>query len=220
MRRHAVPIVCALVIAAVALAYCFRPPLASGLITAGQRQRQAGDFDGAFATLTRAIETDPKLAQAWHSRGVVCIAKEDWAGAARDFGKAVELGNYPERAVGLTCRGQAKEHLGDIEGARLDHGAALALDPNCVPAYINRGFVRDGAGEWAEAAKDFTRVIELHPEIHEGWFYRGVVRLKQGDQVGAATDFEKAIRIKPALKEMLLAKYGWPRAATDGIRQQ
>jgi tetratricopeptide (TPR) repeat protein len=185
-------------------------PSAEELVAQGLRQCEAGDLSASAESYSRAIDTNRNLPQAWHGRGVVCLSQEDWDGAARDFGKAVELGHYPELAIALTCRGRAREHLGDVDGALADHNRALKIDPKCIPAYINRGFFWDDAGKWHGAVEDFTRVIELRPERHDGWLYRGVVRLSHGEAAGAAADLEKAIQIKPAVKELLREKYNWP----------
>jgi tetratricopeptide (TPR) repeat protein len=51
----------------------------------------ARDIDGAIADFTKAIEANPKYAEAYYYRGLARHAKRDLDGAIADFTKAVEL---------------------------------------------------------------------------------------------------------------------------------
>jgi len=50
-----------------------------------------GDFDGAIATSTRAIELDPKYSTAYTNRGLAKKNKGDLDGAIADCNRAIEL---------------------------------------------------------------------------------------------------------------------------------
>jgi len=63
-----------------------------------------GDFDGAIADYSRALELDPKFAAAYRRRGIAKQAKSDFDGAIADYNRALELDPklaiaYADRAI-------------------------------------------------------------------------------------------------------------------------
>ena len=55
---------------------------------------QRGDMKAAAGDFTRAVEQDPRLAEAYFNRGIVGLRSGDTSAAMRDFSKAGELGIY------------------------------------------------------------------------------------------------------------------------------
>src|SRR5271156_6157373 len=64
---------------------------AEELLELGLEKGRASDWEGAIDLLTRAIELDPELANAWCERGAARANKGDWNGAISDETKAIEL---------------------------------------------------------------------------------------------------------------------------------
>lgn len=60
-------------------------------VVRAEAREQAGDLDGAIADYTRAIEINPKLADAYHRRGLAKQKKSDPKGAAADLARAKQL---------------------------------------------------------------------------------------------------------------------------------
>ena len=52
----------------------------------------------------------------------------------------------------------------------------IALKPDYVNAWVNRGAARGRLGDWLGAVNDYTRAIELQPDFAEAWLARGVSR--------------------------------------------
>src|SRR5262249_30094648 len=74
------------------------------------------------------------------------IMREDWEAAEAAFAKELadfprEPGVYVERASGLW------ERRGDFTRALEDYAVALALDPDCKPAYHRRGLLHEKLGD-------------------------------------------------------------------------
>jgi lipoprotein NlpI len=62
-----------------------------------------GDFDGAIADYSRALELDPKFAAAYRRRGIAKQANSDFDGAIADYNRALELD--PKLAIAYADRG-------------------------------------------------------------------------------------------------------------------
>jgi tetratricopeptide (TPR) repeat protein len=69
-----------------------------------------GDLDGAEQWLRRALQSDPMYALPYLNLGVVAALRGDQARAAREMGKAVQLGFNPDDAHRLLRRTLASVH--------------------------------------------------------------------------------------------------------------
>jgi tetratricopeptide (TPR) repeat protein len=86
-----------------------------------------GDWDGAIADATKAIELEPGLANAWDNRSNARNRKHDWDEAITDSTKAIELD--PGLSTAWGNRGSAREQKGDLDGAVADFRRFLELEP-------------------------------------------------------------------------------------------
>ena len=97
----------------------------------GIDKMNAGDYSGAISDYTKAIEINPKDANAYVNRGVSKASLEDYYGAISDYTKVIDM--YPHPMVEL--RGSAflgraavkKIHFRDMEGACSDLRKASSL---------------------------------------------------------------------------------------------
>jgi len=87
-----------------------------------------GDYDGAIACFTQAIEINPQFAGAYYGRGVARAAKGDYDGAITDYSKYLEIS--PAQADGYARRGFAKLRQSKDAEAQQDFDAAIKIDPN------------------------------------------------------------------------------------------
>ncbi len=104
----------------------------------GIEKSQKGDYYGAIADFTKAIEQYPNESKPYHYRGINKYNLKDYAGAIEDFTKAVELN--PKFSDAFYMRGMAKvgakrksEACPDFQKAN-DLGntaASYALDKYC-----------------------------------------------------------------------------------------
>jgi TolB-like protein/Flp pilus assembly protein TadD len=113
----------------------------------------------------KALELDPKLAEAHASRGLALLVSEDFAEAEAEFTTALELNSRLFQAY--YYYGRARFHQGDLEGAAELFAKAAEVDPadyqsRCLRVQILRGIGR--ADEVVDEAREAVQVIEKHLE--------------------------------------------------------
>src|SRR5437660_796308 len=67
------------------------PTTAADYFNRGIHRQDLGDLDGAIADYTKAIEIDPRDAQAYENLGLALLTKGKDQEAEQDFKKAIEL---------------------------------------------------------------------------------------------------------------------------------
>jgi tetratricopeptide (TPR) repeat protein len=149
----------------------------------------------------RPVAASPPIApvssSALGERARARIEAKDWAGAAADFTRLIELDERDARAwIG---RAFARSHTGDLAGARADADRAVALAPGDAKVWSDRGMVRAFANDFAGAVADHTRAIELAPWAAFPLMQRGLARTKCGDLAGAEADCRRALELDPTL---------------------
>ena len=138
--------------------------------TRGIAKVAKGDFDGAIADYTRALELDPKFAAAYRRRGIAKQAKSDFDGAIADFNRALEFD--PKLAMAYADRGISHFSIRHWSEALKDfnHFLDLSRDEQDYP----RLFVWMIAARLngADAAnKDLTAYLDRRPNTEPSdWF--------------------------------------------------
>ncbi len=146
------------------------------------------------------METIPHDAVAFCARGYVRSSFGDFEGAARDFGKAIEID--PEFAEAYVIRGLARIVLGDYGGAIRDSDIAIMLDPDYAEAYAARGLARRNLSDYRGAVRDLDRAIETNSALFRKHYKSGFARSEGGEYTGAINDFSRAIELYPNYADM------------------
>ena len=108
-------------------------------------QESAGDKAGAMASLRRAVELDPRFAQAWRYLGIVLGESGDDEGAIAAFDAALYID--PDHARAWNNLGNAQRTLGRLAQAEQSFARALALQPDYPLAAANLAEVQRDQGE-------------------------------------------------------------------------
>jgi tetratricopeptide (TPR) repeat protein len=177
------------------------------LAASGALKSASGDYDGAMADFSRALELDPQSADAYLQRADAKEKKGDDDGAIADFNQALTL--EPKNVQAYLNRGTARKNNGDLDGALADFSQAIEIDPNNPAAYAHRagarGIMDDANGEIA----DLTRVLELEPQdvkrrdtadfnrVVNAYLNRGSAEGAKGDLAAAVADYTHAIELIP-----------------------
>ena len=102
----------------------------------GYDKDEKGDYYGAIADYTKAIELNPNYAMAYINRGNAKLNLKDYYGVISDSTRGIELD--PNYSQPYRNRGISKEELGDLNGACDDWKKAAKLGDT-------------DAGEWVSA---------------------------------------------------------------------
>ena len=127
--------------------------------------------------------------------GVTCLRRRRPEEAVDALSAALELDAVA--APAYYQRGNARDDVGDAEGALVDYATAIDLDPLYLQAYYNRGIVLNNLGRYGEAIRAFDSVVALRPDISNAYLNRGVARDETGDGAGAVADYDEALRHNP-----------------------
>ncbi len=138
---------------------------AEDFFTRGLKKKQAGDFAGAIADYTRAIQLKPKYSLAYNNRGNARSGADDKKGAIADFTKAIQI-NADWGDIGPATayynRGNNKYTLGDKQGAIADYNQSIKLDSTDPDAYYNRGNAFASLRNKKAAIADFQKSADLY----------------------------------------------------------
>jgi tetratricopeptide (TPR) repeat protein len=93
---------------------------------------------------------------------------------------------------------------------------ALAGEPECIYALVQRGLAFQGEGRISEARKDFDLAISLDPKYGPAYYGRGWVRHDLKDYRGELEDANKGFQLEPGNPGGYLRRMG---AALEGLRR-
>lgn len=170
----------------------------------GQEHFDAHNYDLAIAAFTKAIEINPKFAQAYHNRGRAHEEKRNQDRAIVDFSRAIEID--PDQAEFFLSRGSAHDEKKDYDLAVSDYTKAIACSSKNgraygrrAWAYIRRGNANSRKEDYGCAIDDFTKAIELDPKYAFMHFLgRGHAHLAKKDYHRAIANYNKHIEAMPS----------------------
>ena len=164
-------------------------------LTLGDICADNNEHNKSMIYFDRAIEINPKLFEAYNSRGVLKGQLGQHREAIEDFKKVITLN--PKHVIAYCNRGIAKSALGKPKEAIEDYDKAIKLNPQDADAYNNRGVAKSDLGKPEEAIDDYNKAIELNPKLAEAYNNRGVAKLALGRHEEVITDYDKAIELNP-----------------------
>ena len=130
---------------------CYTP--VATMTRGGESQLMSGDYRGAIDTYTRAINLNPKDAEAYLGRAAAYERLGSFDRSLDDFDHALAL--LPNDAGVYVDRGLVYELVGDNHLALRDYTRALELDPNNAEARFNCGNVYTKLGDTGRAVENY-----------------------------------------------------------------
>lgn len=146
----------------------------------GTYKVMAGDYQGAIADLTSAIQLNPKNADAYTNQGLARAGIGDRHGAIADFTSAIQLN--PSLSLAYYNRGFVRSQLQDYQGAIEDLSRAIELNPEDADSYHCRCLVHYTLGDKKKVIEDFQKAAALYlkqekPEEYEA-LVNGIKKLR------------------------------------------
>jgi TonB family protein len=89
---------------------------------------------------------------------------------------------------------------GDIDGAIVDLGHAITLDPRNGEALFLRGFLNLVQGRLDDTLIDLTEVTVLNTNHAPSYAFRSVARLRKNDLTGALADARRAVELDSRMR--------------------
>jgi TolB-like protein/Tfp pilus assembly protein PilF len=149
----------------------------------------------AAPMVERALELNPRLAEAHASRGFLDRLRQDSVGAERALRRAIELD--PEYSTARSWLGLTLTDLGRLREARAEFERAYESDPLSPIIGTNLAYALWKGGDVETAREHFHRVIEITPEFtvaHSGMAH---LERRAGRPELAQEWWERASRINP-----------------------
>lgn len=119
----------------------------------------SGNFPQAIIYFTKAIETNPALAEAHMGRGITYTQLEKYQQALPDFDQAIKFNSQLTDAY--FKRGLVYYKLGKLEQAIADHTKAIQLDANYGVAYLEKGAIQYQLGNPQLAIADLQKALQI-----------------------------------------------------------
>ena len=184
----------------------------------GTAYYQNSHIPEALTHLTRAIQIQDNLPEAWFNLGVIYLQQQQIQEALRHFDAAVERkGDYPKaeaktlalietlssspeprsQALADFYRGNHAFRQNKLETALKSYAQSITRDPSIPAAHCNLGNTLAALGDFPKALESYRRAMALSPETAEFYTPQGTALQQMGDLKAAQEAYEKAIQLKP-----------------------
>jgi lipoprotein NlpI len=164
------------------------PNEAAAYYNRGMAKQFKGDFAGAIADYSNALEFRADNADAYLNRGAAKKAEGDWDEAIADFTRTIQL--KPDAALAYYQRGVAEKAKGDLNRAMADFTKATELDSNDKWAFYSRGCLRYDQHSFKDALDDFQKMKELDEADEYAHARIWLVRTRLGDREEATKELQ------------------------------
>ena len=151
-------------------------------------------FPRAKAAAARALELDETQAPAHAALGLAHFLYDwDWAGAEREFRRALELN--PGDAMAHHVYGLYFWGMGPMEQALREMKRARELDPLSPVVNIGMGWTLFFAKRFDEAVRQFRETLAISPDFWMAHWGLGATYLQLGLQEDALAELHKAVSL-------------------------
>jgi tetratricopeptide (TPR) repeat protein len=161
----------------------------------GQLALKEKDPQQKIALYTKAIDLDPKNAEAYNNRGNAYYERQQYDLALADFSAAIT--HRPDYRAAYFNRGNTYSEQKEYDRAINDYSRAIALKPDYSAAYNNRGNAYFRKRDYDQALNDYLKALELNPKFAVAYANRANVLFVKKDFDRALQDYDQAIAINP-----------------------
>ncbi|MBL7043754.1 MAG: tetratricopeptide repeat protein [Pirellulaceae bacterium] len=169
---------------------------------AGNYPLQYDDLPAAARAYQKALQLNPRNADALNNMGLVLMEQEKFEEARTYIAKAIEY--RPDHKESYQNLGIILYNQHKLQEAVAQWHEALRIDPNYFEAHVTLGLACLEVSKFKEANDHFRNAIRLSPSDPFMQYHVGLTFYKQGDHTQAAVHYSLALEIKPDHFESLL----------------
>ena len=173
----------------------FRHDNEDALFLRGFSRCEIGELKDSIEDFSKVIRLNPDDSSAYNLRGFVYNNTEEYDKAIPDLDEAIRLNPYDVDAH--IHRADAKDAIGDADGAMEDREIANILSIDLAQKAHGLGKEKAIAGEHEEAIKEYGKAIDYKPDFIDPYYDRGLAKLELRQYKEAIEDFDEYIRLKP-----------------------
>lgn len=127
-------------------------PDSEGYFRRGVKAYQQGQYEQAIDGFTKAIELEPRFADAYFGRAMACLCQPEYDRTIEDCTRAI---NLKPSANAYFTRAQVYLKIGNFDCAVEDYTETIKLEPGYLDkAYYLRGLANLHLERWKEAKSD------------------------------------------------------------------
>ena len=150
----------------------------------------------AEKSVTRALELDPTLGEAWASSGLIAYHREQYDRGESMFRRAIDLN--PNYAPARHWYSNTLVSLGRLDEALVQLQRAAELDPLSTVIKVNLGGRLTDVGRFREAEATYRKVITFDPSVPSAYWYLANLNAYAFDRFTDAVPLaEKAMQLDP-----------------------
>jgi exosortase C (VPDSG-CTERM-specific) len=153
------------------------------------------DLKTASVNLKRALEIDPKSADALEALGALFAAQNDLKGAEANFKSASDLS--PVRSTKRMLYARFKLMTGDIAGAKQILEETVRQAADYVPALMGLAEISLAQKNLADCQLQLTKVLSRDPDSFDGLLLDSRLKYARGEIGGAVVTLERMAKIYP-----------------------
>ncbi len=152
-----------------------------------------GDFEASNIVLSKILDNDSTIAEAWNLIGINYFELENYPLASAGVLKAVALDPSDYRFYYNLGNVRREQKL--FEESFQLYERALSIKPDVADIYLNRGVLYSKVGSPFKAIKEFEVAAKLEPKNPLILFNKGRTQLILNDVAGSIETLEAAIEI-------------------------
>jgi tetratricopeptide (TPR) repeat protein len=154
-----------------------------------------GNIHAAIVNFRKALDINPRFAQAWNNLGIALNKKGDAENAKNCFMQALDSNpRLAETHVDLAILLTKEKRLDE---AIVHYRAALELRPGDAQAHNNLGIALAAQGKSSDALRHFAEAVRLNPQYAKAQNNFANALAEQGKLQEAAAHYLAAIQLQP-----------------------
>jgi len=174
-----------------------------------------GNYKSPLEFYTRAIETNPASAVAYHNRGqFIGQYMDDQPGAISDFDMALKLKH--DYATAFLNKGVSLYMMNDKAAAIVQYDSAIEYDPGLFLAHLNKANAKYELGFLEDALNEYVIANTINPLYAPSHAAQGMIFFKLKNYPAAITEFSISLQLDSG-NAAVLTKRGLARFNNNDV---